>query len=187
MVRLTTEFNRGGYQAIDQRVRQTVPEEQRMKVAETYLKILNSVLENMYWELLQAEGVNVKQGISERQGRWFEDAVNALASMGPYSSPFYLQLTNFDLRQASGLQITRSPGKNVVYLGCVMLIIGIFMMFYITHQRLWVMIRQEGKGSRVMLAGMGNRNQGDFSKQFDKLGQELDQYYASRQTRQTGD
>ena len=187
MVRLTDEFNRGGFQAIDQRVRQTVPQEQRMQVAETYLKILNSVLENMYWELLEAEGVNVEQGISERQGRWFEYAVNALASMGPYSSPFYLQLTNFDLRQASGLQITRSPGKNVVYLGCVMLIIGVFMMFYITHQRLWVMIRPEGQGSRVMLAGMGNRNQRDFSKQFDKLGQELDQYYASRQTRQTGD
>ncbi len=181
MVRLTDEFNRGGYQAIDRRIQQTVPEEQQMKVAETYLKILNTVLENLYWELLQAEDVALEQGISPEQGRWFEDAVNALASMGPYSSPFYLQMTNFDLRQASGLQITRSPGKNVVYLGCVMLMIGVFMMFYITHQRLWVMIRPEGQGSRVMLAGMGNRNQNDFSKVFDGLADELDRHYASRQ------
>lgn len=181
MVRLTSEFNRGGYQAIDRRIQQTVPEEQQMKVAETYLKILNTVLENLYWELLQAEGSVSEQGISPEQGRWFEDAVNALASMGPYSSPFYLQMTNFDLRQASGLQITRSPGKNVVYLGCVMLMIGVFMMFYITHQRLWVMIRPEGQGSRVMLAGMGNRNQNDFSKTFDGLADELDRHYASRQ------
>lgn len=181
MVRLTDEFNRGGYQAIDQRIRQTVPEPKQMQVAETYLKILNAVLENMYWELLQSEGVETAQGISPKQDRWFEDAVNALASMGPYSSPFYLQLTSFDLRQASGLQITRSPGKNVVYLGCVMLIVGVFMMFYITHQRLWVMIRPEGRGSRVMLAGMGNRNQNDFSKVFDKLGDELDNHYTSRQ------
>ncbi|MDR9436702.1 MAG: cytochrome c biogenesis protein ResB [Thiohalophilus sp.] len=181
MVRLTSEFNRGGYQAIDQRIQQTVPEQQQMKVAETYLKILNTVLENLYWELLQAEGVALEQGISPEQGRWFEDAVNALASMGPYSSPFYLQMTDFDLRQASGLQITRSPGKNVVYLGCVMLMIGVFLMFYITHQRLWVMIRPEGQGSRVMLAGMGNRNQTDFSKGFDSLADELDRHYASRQ------
>ncbi|MDZ7660755.1 cytochrome c biogenesis protein ResB [Thiohalophilus sp.] len=181
MVRLTSEFTRGGYQAIDQRIRQTVPEEQQMQVAETYLKILNSVLENMYWELLENEGAVAGEGITAEQDRWFEDAVNALASMGPYGSPFYLQLTNFDLREASGLQITRSPGKNVVYLGCVMLIIGVFMMFYITHQRLWVMIRPEGQGSRVMLAGMGNRNQRDFSKVFDTLGDELEQHYASRQ------
>lgn len=181
MVRLTSEFNRGGYQAIDRRIQQTVPEEQQMKVAETYLKILNTVLENLYWELLQAEDSVPEQGISPEQGRWFEDAVNALASMGPYSSPFYLQMTNFDLRQASGLQITRSPGKSVVYLGFVMLMIGVFMMFYITHQRLWVMIRPEGQGSRVMLAGMGNRNQDDFSKTFDGLADELDQHYASRQ------
>ncbi len=181
MVRLTSEFNRGGYQAIDRRIQQTVPEQQQMRVAETYLKILNTVLENLYWELLQAESASLEQGVSAEQGRWFEDAVNALASMGPYSSPFYLQMTNFDLRQASGLQITRSPGKNVVYLGCVMLMIGVFLMFYITHQRLWVMIRPEGEGSRVMLAGMGNRNQADFSKRFDDLADELDRHYASRQ------
>lgn len=181
MVRLTSEFNRGGYQAIDQRIQQTVPKEERMKVAETYLKILNTVLEHLYRELLQTEGVALDQGLSPEQGRWFEDAVNALASMGPYSSPFYLQLTNFDLRQASGLQITRSPGKNMVYLGCVMLIMGVFMMFYITHQRLWIMIRPEGQGSRVMLAGMGNRNQTDFSKVFDGLADELDRHYVSRE------
>jgi len=181
MVRLTGEFTRGGYQAIDRRIRQTVPEQQQMQVAETYLKILNSVLENMYWALLQDEGVVAEEGMTPEQNRWFEDAVNALASMGPYSSPFYLQLSNFDLREASGLQITRSPGKNVVYLGCVLLILGVFMMFYITHQRLWVMIRPEGQGSRVMLAGMGNRNQRDFSKVFDSLGDELEQHYTSRQ------
>jgi cytochrome c biogenesis protein len=184
MVRLTGEFNRGGYQAIDRRIRETVPEQQRMRVAETYLKILNAVLENLYRELLRDEGVDLGQGITPEQDRWFEDAVNALASMGPYSSPFYLQLTNFDLRQAAGLQITRSPGKNVVYLGCVMLIAGVFMMFYITHQRLWVMIRPETGGSRVMLAGMGNRNQRDFSKVFDNLAEGLDEYYGSRRNDQ---
>lgn len=180
MVRLTSEFNRGGYQAIDERIRRTVPEGQQQRVAETYLKILNAVLENLYRELLQSEGVDLEQGISPEQNRWFEDAVNALASMGPYSSPFYLQLTNFDLRQAAGLQITRSPGKNVVYLGCVMLIVGVFLMFYITHQRLWVMIRPEERGSRVMLAGMGNRNQRDFGKVFDNLAEGLDEHYGSR-------
>ncbi|MFP4611340.1 MAG: cytochrome c biogenesis protein ResB [Thiohalophilus sp.] len=180
MVRLTSEFTRGGYQAIDQRIRRTVPEEQQVQVAETYLKILNSMLENMYRELLEDEGV-IGEGITAEQNRWFEDAVNALASIGPYGSPFYLQLSSFDLREASGLQITRSPGKNVVYLGCILLIVGVFMMFYITHQRLWVMIRPEGQGSRVMLAGMGNRNQRDFSKVFDALGDELEQHYTSRQ------
>jgi cytochrome c biogenesis protein len=96
-------------------------------------------------------------------------------------------MTNYKLREASGLQITRSPGKNVVYLGCVMLIAGVFMMFYITHQRLWVMIKPRGEGSRVMLAGMGNRNQRDFSKTFDNLTSELDQHYQSQQDEQKGD
>lgn len=154
-----------------------------MQVAEAYLKILNAVLEGIYRELLRDEGVDLENGITPRQDRWFEDAVNALSSMGPYSSPFYLQMTRYELREASGLQITRSPGKNVVYLGCVMLIAGIFMMFYITHQRLWVMIRPEGGRNRVMLAGMGNRNQRDFSKAFDNIADELDKYYSQNDDR----
>ncbi len=181
MVNLTGEFNRGGYPAIDRRIRTTVPEDKQMQVAEAYLKILNAVLEGIYRELLRAEGVDLSEGITAKQDRWFEDAVNALSSMGPYSSPFYLQMTDFTLREASGLQIARSPGKNVVYLGFVMLIAGVFMMFYITHQRLWVIIRPRAEGSRVMLAGMGNRNQRDFSQVFDDLAADLDRYYQSRQ------
>lgn len=187
MVNLTNEFNQGGYPAIDRRLQTTVPRDKQKQVAEAYLKILNAVLEGIYRELLRTEGVDFSKGITPKQNRWFEDAVNALSSMGPYSSPFYLQMTDFTLREASGLQIARSPGKNVVYLGFVMLIAGVFMMFYITHQRLWVMIRPRTEGSRVMLAGMGNRNQRDFSKSFDNLGSELDRYYQSRQHDETGD
>jgi len=187
MVNLTGEFSRGGYIAIDQRIQKSVPRDKQAQVADAYLKILNAVLEGIYRELLRDEGVDLSKGITAKQDQWFGDAVNALSSIGPYSSPFYLQMTNYNLREASGLQITRSPGKNVVYLGCVMLIAGVFMMFYITHQRLWVMIKPRGAGSRVMLAGMGNRNQRDFSKTFDNLTSELDQHYQSQQDEQKGD
>ena len=61
----------------------------------------------------------------------------------------------------------------MVYLGSFMLILGVFMMFYITHQRYWVRIEPEGEGSRVLFAGTSNRNQLDFTREFTRLREAL--------------
>ncbi|MEJ2142577.1 MAG: cytochrome c biogenesis protein ResB [Gammaproteobacteria bacterium] len=169
MVRLVGLFNQGGYIAIDKDIRDKVPADRQVKVAEAYLKILQNMLQGLYLNLLNSEGVDISKGISPEDNRFFEDAVNGLAGLGAYGTPFYLQLTSFEHRQASGLQITRSPGKNIVYFGCLILIIGIFMMFYIAHQRLWIILKPADNGTEVLLGGAGNRNQRDFAQQFEKL------------------
>lgn len=169
MIKLVGLFNQGGYIAIDNDIREKVPVERQVKVAEAYLKILQNMLQGLYLNLLNSEGVDISKGITPKDNRFFEDAVNGLAGLGAYGTPFYLQLTSFEHRQASGLQITRSPGQNVVYLGCLLLIIGIFMMFYVAHQRLWVVLKPVDSGTRVLFAGAGNRNQRDFAQKFEKL------------------
>src|SRR5210317_645184 len=121
MIKLVGLFNQGGYIAIDRDIREKVPTDRQSKVAEAYLKILQNMLQGLYLNLLNSEGVDVSKGIAEEHNRFFEDAVNGLAGLGAYGTPFYLQLTSFEHREASGLQITRSPGKNIVYFGCVIL------------------------------------------------------------------
>jgi cytochrome c biogenesis protein len=54
-----------------------------------------------------------------------------------------------------------------------MLIIGVFMMFYIAHQRYWVRIEPVGEGSRVLFAGTSNRNQLDFAREYARLQEAL--------------
>ena len=169
MIKLVGLFNQGGYIAIDRDIREKVPTDRQSKVAEAYLKILQNMLQGLYLNLLNSEGVDVSKGIAEEHNRFFEDAVNGLAGLGAYGTPFYLQLTSFEHREASGLQITRSPGKNIVYFGCLILIIGIFMMFYVAHQRLWIILKPTDTGSEVLFGGAGNRNQRDFAQQFEKL------------------
>jgi cytochrome c biogenesis protein len=43
------------------------------------------------------------------------------------------------------------------------------MMFYIAHQRLWIILKPADNGTEVLLGGAGNRNQRDFAQQFEKL------------------
>lgn len=176
MIKLVGLFNQGGYVAIDKDIRDKVPEDRRVKVAEAYLKILQNMLQGLYLNLLNAEGIAVSKGISDEQNRFFEDAVNGIAGLGAYGTPFYLQLADFEHRQASGLQITRSPGKNIVYFGCTILIMGIFMMFYIAHQRLWIILKPTDSGTEVLFGGAGNRNQRDFAQHFKQFVELFNKY-----------
>ncbi len=175
MVRLTGLFRSGGYVAIDKDIKEKVPQEKQEEIAKAYMGVLQTALENMYLLVLREEGIDISKGISEADNVFFEDAVSALAGLGFYGAPFYLQLVDFKHREASGLQIARSPGKNTVYLGCLLLIIGIFMMFYIAQQRFWLMVVQaEGDGKmELIFAGSTNRNEFGFNKRYRKFSEQL--------------
>jgi cytochrome c biogenesis protein len=74
-------------------------------------------------------------------------------------------MTKFEQREASGLQLTRSPGKNLVYLGSVLLVLGIFAMIYIRERRIWLLIKPE---KSVLFAMSANRKNRDFEIEFNR-------------------
>ena len=176
MTTLLTLFNQGGYAAIDEDIKKKVPEDRRVKVAEAYVKILQNLLQNTFLAVLAQEGVESNKGVSEADSLFFEDAISAFAGIGAYGSPLYLQLADFKKRDSSGIQITRHPGQNIFYLGCLMLIVGIFLMFYISYQRVWVILKPEDEHLDIIFAGSGNRNQRDFAAAFDTLASKARKY-----------
>jgi len=38
----------------------------------------------------------------------------------------------------TGLQVAKDPGVNIVWLGCTLMVIGLVMAFFLSHQRVWV-------------------------------------------------
>jgi len=169
MMNLLTLFNQGGYVAIDQDIKKKVPKDRQVKVAQAYVKILQNLLQNTYLHVLKEEGVDTKKGVNDFDSQFFEDAISAFAGIGAYGSPVYFQLAEFKHRESSGIQITRHPGQNIFYLGCLMLIVGIFMMFYISYQRVWLILKPDDEKLMITFAGSGNRNQRDFAEEFEKL------------------
>lgn len=169
MMKLLALFNKGGYVAIDQDIKQKVPKDKQVNVAQAYVKILQSLLQNTFLAILKQEGIDTKEGVSDEDSLFFEDAISAFAGIGAYGSPFYFQLAEFKQRESSGIQITRHPGQNIFYLGCLMLIVGIFMMFYISYQRVWIILKPEDEQLKIIFAGSGNRNQRDFAVVFEEL------------------
>ena len=93
----------------------------------------------------------------------------ALSAMPFYQSPFYLELENFEHKQATGLQITRTPGNIYVYIGFAMLISGVFLLFYVSYQRCWVILERQGNVTRLLVAGTSNRHKTEFSEKFKQM------------------
>jgi len=173
MMNLITLFNQGGYIAIEADIKKKVPEDKQVNVAEAYVKILQNLLQNTYLEVLKQEGIDINKAVNNFDNQFYEDAVSAFAGIAAYGSPVYFQLADFKHRESSGIQITRHPGQNIFYLGCLMLIVGIFMMFYISYQRIWLIVKPEDGKLSLTLAGSGNRNQRDFANEFDQLAKQI--------------
>lgn len=174
MVRLVGLFDRGGFKAIVDHIKKNVPKARQAGVTDAYSKVLQSILRSVYVELLHQEGVDTTKGVGPKAAQFYNDSINAINEMSEYGSPFYLQLTGFKEVQASGLEISKAPSNNIVFLGFILLIGGVFMSLYINHRRLWAIVRRDGEQTRVLFAGNEDRHQRDFARDFTAMGERLD-------------
>jgi cytochrome c biogenesis protein len=68
-------------------------------------------------------------------------------------------------RMYTGLQVAKDPGVWVVWLGCFLMVIGVYAAFFMSHRRIWVRIQN---GS-ITVGGNASKNQGAFQQTFDGL------------------
>ncbi len=159
---LVTHFLSGGFDAIYDSTPKTLAEDARKKRSLVYVGMLQSVLSQVYQKLLLAEGTALDP-TNPIDWVWFENALIALDSLTQYASPFYLQLQHFEHLEASGLQIARLPGTYLIYLGSILLILGVFMMFYIRVQQVWVWVGPAQESTiEIILAGNVDQNALNF-------------------------
>lgn len=71
--------------------------------------------------------------------------------------------------QYTGLQVRKDPGLWVVYLGCIMMSIGLYIAFFMSHKRLWVRIVEEKDDTSVVIGATSNKNRAAFERKIDKL------------------
>jgi cytochrome c biogenesis protein len=161
---LVTMFIRGGFTEVSRFIETSLPENQREKLGPAYLSMLREMLARLYF-MDKAE----TSPVTEAELLFLQDAADAIGSLSRYDSPVYLSLRDFEHVQASGLQIARAPGKNTVYVGCTLLILGVFILFYLPQRRFWALVKQKDGESEIILAGMSNRNPRDFDMVFNQI------------------
>jgi len=81
---------------------------------------------------------------------------------------FVLSIEGVTEKEYTGLSVTKDPGVWVVWIGCGLMILGLIVSFFFSHQRVWVRI-QKDPGGEIVLAGSANKNRVGFEKTFGEL------------------
>ncbi|MBH9551242.1 cytochrome c biogenesis protein ResB [Inhella sp. 4Y17] len=158
----------GGLPALSQFIEKTVPEAERERVSTVMLRVLTGALTELDLQSRQAAGVSTPAEDEARQA-FLTQALLSLSDSVFYPGSTLYTLQGFNQRQASVFQVTRAPGQKLVYLGAVLLMLGVFAMLYLRERRLWVWLEPSAAGTQVQLAYSSPRQGSDTDAEFERL------------------
>lgn len=172
-----------GLQAISDFMEANVPEAERNRAGEVLVRILNGALFELAQMTREQAGLK-PMAQDEKTLGFMSQMVLSLSDAHFYPAPMAFELKDFTQVQASVFQVARAPGKTIVYLGCALLILGVFAMLYVRERRVWVWLAPGGRAeggnaagsmpesassSQATMALSTNRKTLDGDKEFEML------------------
>jgi cytochrome c biogenesis protein len=92
------------------------------------------------------------------------------------SSPYVFEPIDLKTGVYTGLQVSHEPGQGSVWAGVVLMAIGLTLVFYVSHVRLWVVPVRDGNGQLALwVGGTANRNRDAFDRKFKHLVEQIHQ------------
>ena len=162
----------GGLQAISNFMDSNVPEAERERAGEVLVRILNGVLFELAQQVREQAGHKPFEN-DEKTQAFMTQSVFSLSDAQFYPAPVIFMMKDFTQVQASVFQVARAPGKNIVYLGCLFLIIGVFAMLYVRDRRIWIWLTPSNGASHANMALSTNRKTMDGDREFTMLADKL--------------
>ena len=75
---------------------------------------------------------------------------------------------------ATGLQVAKDPGVWWVYIGCGLMLVGLIIAFFMSHRKVWALVKEEDGQVTVLFAGNANKNKLGFEKTFSALVEDME-------------
>ncbi|CAB3815426.1 MULTISPECIES: cytochrome c biogenesis protein ResB [Achromobacter] len=169
-------FAAGGLQAVAAFLQANTPAADLERAADVVIRLIGASMNELRAIARERAGqqpVAVDGPEGERAAVWSRLAVAALSDLTVYPAPVFLSLADFNHVQASVFQVSRTPGKNTVYLGSLLLVLGVFSMFYIRDRRVWIWVKPQDGGSSVLAAMTSQKRTLDFNQEFERFKQAL--------------
>ncbi len=86
------------------------------------------------------------------------------------SSPYQFQAKDLKMGYFTGLQVSHEPGQWAVWAGVVLMGLGLGVVFYFVHTRIWIVPVENARGQLVLwVGGAVNKNRDVFEERFRKL------------------
>lgn len=83
--------------------------------------------------------------------------------------PYTFILDSISKKYYTGLQVNKDPGIPFVWTGFILIIIGLFITFFQSHRRIWILMTQTGMDIEIRVSGMANKNPVGMERELDQL------------------
>ncbi|MBI4843064.1 MAG: cytochrome c biogenesis protein ResB [Nitrospirae bacterium] len=69
----------------------------------------------------------------------------------------------------TGLQVSKDPGVWIIYLACIIMTLGLYVAFFMSHKRIWIMLLNEKNSVRVLAGGSATKNRLAFEQEIESI------------------
>lgn len=72
-------------------------------------------------------------------------------------------------RFATGLKVVKDPGVWIVYIGCSLLMLGLYISFFMSHIRIWILYQGDVDTAQIRIVGKTNKNTAKLEQLREKI------------------
>lgn len=163
-------FANGGFERLEEFIQTTVPQNDQERMNALFSQLIAFSTNQLLGVVLEKNRQPAWDN-DEKRADFVLSSMQTMTALHHYPVPLFMQLRDFEEVQASGLQMTRSPGEKWVYLGAFLLTLGSILMFYVTEWRAWILIRPQ----QMRFAMTSGRQKQQINKRFTQHIQHLEQ------------
>jgi cytochrome c biogenesis protein len=90
------------------------------------------------------------------------------------AAPYQFENPRLEMAHFTGLQVSHEPGQWAVWGGVILMGLGLAVVFYLVHIRLWAVPVRDARGQLVLwIGGAANKNKDAFEQRFRKIVEEI--------------
>ena len=80
-----------------------------------------------------------------------------------------LNLTFARESRFTGLKVVKDPGTNIIWVASALMVVGLIMLFYLPHRRLWALVKRRDDGTAEVRVGMTAQRDMSLEAEFSRL------------------
>jgi cytochrome c biogenesis protein len=80
-----------------------------------------------------------------------------------------IEFVEFWGMEYTGLQVSKDPGVWIIYLACIIMALGLYVAFFMSHKKIWIKLVSEKNSVRVLVGGSATKNRLGFEKEIESL------------------
>ena len=109
-----------------------------------------------------------KADSNEAATQWIFPAYNPVGQ--GQAADYRFEYRDLQMGYFTGLEVSHEPGQWLVWVGCVLMGVGLFVAFYMVHMRLWFVAVPDARGKLVLwIGGQANKNKDRFEQKFEDV------------------